>query len=396
MSSYLGLNVVGFLGSVIGQGRSAQRFGDGLDAAGVPWAGFDLPLGVPRDGPPVPRFGTAPFPYRATVLWCNPFRYGLDLDVDVPLTRGRFTAGRWAWELERLPPSWAAGAQLLDEVWVISSFVAHAVRAAVDVPVVVLPLPIAVRPAPPPLERARFGLPADAFVFGFTFDHHSTTQRKNPGGVIEAYRRAFAEDDATALLVKSVNARSNPAAADELRAAAAGRADIRVVDEALTAAEMDALLAGLDCYVSLHRAEGFGLGMAEAMAHGTPVIATGYSGNLEFMTADTALLVAHRRVPVGLGAGPYPPDGVWAEPDLDHAAALMRRLAGDPSAAAELGARGRAAIARRFAPEVAGAVAAEHIASIHRTLAVRDVQQQPSVGSSRSSSGPRSSSSSSV
>src|SRR3954452_9263937 len=141
-----GLNLVGYLGAVIGQGRTARRFGDGLDAAGVPWAGFDLQLDVARDGPPVTRFGAAPLPYRATALWCNPDRYGLDIDLDPRLTGGRFTAGRWAWELERLPPSWAPAARLLDEVWVISEFVAAAVRAAVDAPVVVLPLPVSVRP----------------------------------------------------------------------------------------------------------------------------------------------------------------------------------------------------------------------------------------------------------
>lgn len=396
-----GINVVGYLDAVLGQGESARRFCDGLDAAGVPWEGFGLRLDVPgARARKTTRFGTAPFPHRVTVLWCNPDRYGVDIPVDEPLTAGRFTIGRWAWELEEAPAAWRDASAWLDEIWVSSRFVASALRGAVEPPVVVLPLPIAVSADVRSLDRARFGVAQDAFLFCFAFDYHSTVARKNPVAVIAAYRQAFAPGEKTALLVKSVNARSCPDEAREVHEAATGRDDIRVVDVALPAEEQDALLAGGDCYVSLHRSEGFGISMAEAMAHGRPVIATGFGGNLDYMDGDAGLLVRHDLVPVGSGGGVYPADGRWAEPDVAHAAALMRQVAADPVAAAERGRRGAAAIAARFSPAVAGAVAARHVERAHETLARRDAEaaaqeQQPSLGSSRSSSGPSSSSSAS-
>ncbi|MFL5843718.1 MAG: glycosyltransferase family 4 protein [Solirubrobacteraceae bacterium] len=393
-----GLNVVGYLDAVLGQGQSARRFCSGLDAAGVPWAGFGLRLPVPAARrPTVPRFGTAPFPHRITVLWCNPDRYGIDIPVDPPLLRGRYTIGRWAWELGEVPVEWREQARALDEVWVISEFVAQALRPALDVPVHVIPLPLSPAPRPRALDRGSYGVADGAFLFCFAFDHHSTLARKNPGGVITAYRRAFGPDEGTALLIKSVNASSCPQDAQALHEAAAGRDDIVIVDAALAEHEQDALLAGCDCYVSLHRSEGFGMSMAEALAHGTPVIATGYGGNLDYMASDE-LLVGHALRFVGPDAGPYPADGVWAEPDLDHAAALMRRVASDPPAAARHGERAAARLAVRHALPAAARVAAEHVARAANALNAREAAlqlQQPSDGSSRSSSGPSSSSSAS-
>jgi glycosyltransferase involved in cell wall biosynthesis len=367
------INLVGYLDAVLGQGESARRFCDGLDAAGVPWAGFGLRLPVAEiGGSRSTRFGTAPFPHRVTVLWCNPDRYGVDITVDEPLTKGRYTIGRWAWEIDEVPYSWRFAARWLDEIWVISDFVADRLRASVGAPVVVLPLPIGADPLVGSLDRARFGIADDTFMFLFTFDYHSTLARKNPVAVIAAYRCAFGPGDGAALLIKSVNAASCPSDRAALALAVEGRDDIRLVDAALSARDKDALLAGCDCYVSLHRSEGFGIAMAEAIAYERPVIATGYGGNLEYMSGRDALLVSHRPVAVGDGAGPYAAAATWAEPDVAHAAALMRQLAADPDAAAERGRRAAKRLAVRFSPAAAGAVAAREIERAHAALAQRD------------------------
>ena len=144
-----------------------------------------------------------------------------------------------------------------------------------------------------------------------------------------------------------------------------------VVDHYLPADEKDALIADCDCYVSLHRSEGFGITMAEAMLLGKPVIATDYSGSKDFIRADTAFPVRYELAPIGAGKDPYPADGEWAEPDLDHAAELMRTVREDPAAAAARGAAGREFVRMNHSPEVAGAALAARLARIRRSRPAR-------------------------
>ena len=125
-----------------------------------------------------------------------------------------------------------------------------------------------------------------------------------------------------------------------VRYAATGRPDVLVIDGHLPRAELGSLMAAADCYVSLHRSEGFGLTMAESMALGKPVIATAYSGNLDFMNDENSFLVPFSWATVPPGAGPYPVGARWADPDLDAAAAIMRTVVGSPDVAEAVAARG--------------------------------------------------------
>ena len=158
-------------------------------------------------------------------------------------------------------------------------------------------------------------------------------------------------------MLKTINAGFRPEARERLRNAIGGRDDIRIVDAMRGAREIAALFRRADCYVSLHRAEGFGLTLAESMALGKPVIATGFSGNMDFMTPANAYLVDWRLTEVGPEAEHYPEDGTWAEPSLEHAAQLMREVYGDQEAAAERGARAAADVAAQLSPEAVGAIA---------------------------------------
>jgi FkbM family methyltransferase len=175
-------------------------------------------------------------------------------------------------------------------------------------------------------------------VFLFAFDYNSVFARKNPVAAVEAFQQAFAGRPAEArLTIKSINGERHPADRERLRAAAAGDERITLIEDYLDAAGVRALFAGADCYLSLHRSEGFGLTVAEAMAHGLPAIATGYGGTAEFLTADIGWPIPYRLVPVGQGNPPYPADAVWAEPDLDAAARAMREVVDDPELAARRG-----------------------------------------------------------
>ena len=197
------------------------------------------------------------------------------------------------------------------------------------------------------------------------FDFWSTAERKNPAGVINAFQRAFPRNEAEApavrLLIKASSAEQFPEKNKALKTLSGGDPRIRWIEALLPQAQLDALYGQADALVSLHRAEGFGLTLAEAMAMGIPVIATGYSGNLEFMPPGSAELIPWSPKTIETSQGDYPAGALWAEPDLDAAAAAMRRLALDPVAAQRLGARGQASVRERLSSERLSAIVRQRL-----------------------------------
>ena len=185
--------------------------------------------------------------------------------------------------------------------------------------------------------------------------------RKNPLDLVDAYQRAFGPDDGAALVLKSINGATRTVELDRVRQAVAGRPDILVQDGYLDAHRIQALIELSDCFVSLHRCEGFGLNLAAAMAVGKPVIATGYSGNLAFMDATSAFLVPFELVPVGPGHAPYPADARWAQPDLDAAASLLRLVFDQPVERQSSAEQGRRTVVDRLAPTRVGAEVADRL-----------------------------------
>jgi 2-polyprenyl-3-methyl-5-hydroxy-6-metoxy-1,4-benzoquinol methylase len=218
-------------------------------------------------------------------------------------------------------------------------------------------------------SRSALGMPEDGFTFLYIFDYHSTAARKNPVGHVEAFKAAFGEGSGAKLVLKCLNA--DRMAAEHARTILAidGHADITVIDRFVSADEKNAMVAACDCYLSLHRSEGFGLTPAEAMALGKPVIATRYGGTLDFMTDQNSYLVDHGWTKVGHGAHPYPQDATWAEPDLDHAARLLREVFEDRAEARRRGEQARRDIRERHDPSVAGAVMRARLQNIHNGLA---------------------------
>lgn len=261
--------------------------------------------------------------------------------------------GVWGWETDSIPPRWQRAFALVQQIWVYSRFMAENIGAVASVPTIALPPPV--QPPAAPAAPLRLDVPDDEFLFLFVFDYLSTIQRKNPVGLIEAFKRAFTPGEGPRLLLKTINAPLRPLAEEEVLWAAHGRPDIHVVDRSLSGEELSGLMAACDCYVSLHRSEGFGLTLAEAMAIGKPVIGTGYSGNLDFMNAENSYLVDYELGRVGPDCEIYPPEGRWARPSVEHAAELMRRVAERPEEAAAIGVRARKDIARELSPQATGA-----------------------------------------
>ena len=249
----------------------------------------------------------------------------------------------WAWELPRAPKTWLSDAAMADEVWVPSRYVAQALDGARRrVRVVLHPLFLedyaGVAPAP---KRAGFQAVA-------LFDFNSSAARKNPQGAIAAFAQAFGEDAEARLVLKTQNGARHPAALADLRQAAP--ANVEIIDETWPYAQVKALIAGSDVLLSLHRAEGFGLTPAEALALGTPVVATGWSGVTDFLDESVAILVPSGRT------GGEDPQGIyrgqtWAEPDLAFAAQALRELRADPERRRTLAAAGRRRVAERLSPQ---------------------------------------------
>jgi glycosyltransferase involved in cell wall biosynthesis len=356
----LAVRLTGYLGHTLGLGAAARGYAQALGAAGVPVRTVTVPLHhlalpVELDG------GYGRHVFEDLV---HEGAHGFEIvavnadelpDFMTRLGRDYFEGPRigiWGWETNSIPPRWQRAFALIDEIWVYSRFMAENIGAVAPVPVIVLPPPVE-RPSHP-AEPLRLGVPA-GFLFLFVFDYLSTVQRKNPVGLIEAFKGAFASGEGPQLLIKTINAPLRPLAEEEVLWAAHGREDIHVIDRSLSGEELTRLMAACDCYVSLHRAEGFGLTMAEAMAIGKPVIGTGYSGNVDFMHSENSYLVDYAIGRVGAECEIYPPEGEWAEPSIEHAAELIRRVYGNPQEAARIGARAREDVARTLSPQATGA-----------------------------------------
>jgi glycosyltransferase involved in cell wall biosynthesis len=261
------------------------------------------------------------------------------------LAKGRRVIGYWAWELPVAPPSWRVGVPFVHEAWVLSRFSADALAPLLPGRVRVVTPPLAAAPpVPAAMGRAAFGWPPGAVVTLVSFSLASSFERKNPLGAIAAFRAAFADRPDRLLVLKVGNPGDFPADFSQLQAAAGDAANIRLEPRTFPAADSHAMTQAADIVLSLHRSEGFGLVPAEAMLLGRPVIATGWSGNLDFMDAASAALVPARLIPARDPRGVFEaPGAVWAEPDQATAVAHLRRLADDAAARAALGARGRAA-----------------------------------------------------
>jgi glycosyltransferase involved in cell wall biosynthesis/SAM-dependent methyltransferase len=347
-----GVNVVGYLSSERGVGEVARQLYAALREGNIPAAEIDSPAEPEKIFPALGDLSDEDHPYDFNLICVNADM----LPVVAEALGRRFfdnrnSTGVWFWEISHFPEQWHGAFDYVDEVWVGSEHIADALRQLSSIPVHTIRIPIT--PGEPDrVSRAELGMP-EGFCFLFIFDYRSVFRRKNPLGLVEAFRKAFAPGSGPSLVIKSICGDEFPAQRQELEDAVRDRPEIHLVEETITTGMKNAMIANCDCYVSLHRSEGLGLTMAEAMYFGKPVIATAYSGNLDFMNAENGYLVPHGMVEIGPDADPYPAEKTWADPDLDRAAELMRQAFENPRDAALRGERAAADIRRSHSPEAA-------------------------------------------
>ncbi|MGH3794334.1 MAG: FkbM family methyltransferase [Pseudonocardiaceae bacterium] len=365
ISADLGANLLGYLTAELGVGELGRLVHEAVVASGLPVTAVveDATVVNRTEHALPPTVVQGPPRYPVTLLCVNADMTISTLDAYPDLAGGRYVIGVWSWELDDFPPAMRDAFSRVDEVWTISEFCRHAIAQHSPVPVHTFPVPVREQPGSPE-PPSRTGGPTR---FLFAFDHNSVFERKNPLGLITAFQRAFPNDEDVELVVKSINGDRHPGDRERLRAAAAADPRIELLERCLSSDEVAKLFTTADCYVSLHRSEGFGLTIAEAMSHGLPVIATDYSGSSEILPPSAGWPVPVSLVDVGSGHFPYPADAHWADPDLDVAADAMRAVTADPREAARRGAAGRAHVAAtRSQAAAAGWVTERLTAAFHR------------------------------
>ena len=358
----MGVNVAGYLDSALGVGVVARRIVSACAEAGVPVAAHALPAAdaAALPGAEAPREAAR---HPVSLICVN--AEGLEgaySELGEEWFGEPYSIGFWWWEAGAFPDRWERAFDVLDEVWVGSHHVAGILAPVAPVPVVRMPVPVEL-PGGAAAGRSDLGLP-DGLLFLTVFDYGGVFGRKNPVSAIDAFRRAFEPGERVSLAVKCSGADRHPEQHARLLEAAAADDRIHVIDRVLADGEMAGLLRSCDFYVSLHRSEGFGLPIAEAMLAGKPVVATGYGGPADYLSERTGFPVGYRLAEIGEGQAPYPPDGTWAEPDAEHAAALMRHVVEHPDDAARRGERAREHMEREHSSEAAGKAMGERVARV--------------------------------
>jgi glycosyltransferase involved in cell wall biosynthesis len=372
-STPVGVNLIAYIRAEMGLGTAARGIALALESANVP---FNI-INFEYQNPSLHRdtswkhkeadYSSHDF----TILAVNPDNIFNARDrAQKEFVKQRYTIGYWFWELPEIPDDWLSAFSLVDEVWAASRFVQDSISLKSPVPV--FRVPVAVRLGPTDkFSRWTFSFPERQFLFLSMSDTHSQLARKNPLGVVRAFKKVFSGDDKSVGLILKIN-NFNSINADReaialLREEIRGYLNIYLLDSVMTRAEIDALLAISDCFISLHRSEGFGLGPAEAMSLGKPVILTNWSGNTDYMTPDNSIGVDYQLIPVGKQSGPYEPDQLWADPDLEQAAFWMKHLAQDPEFANRIGLLGQETIRNEFSPEVVGKLVHKRLYYLRRT-----------------------------
>jgi glycosyltransferase involved in cell wall biosynthesis len=245
----------------------------------------------------------------------------------------------------------------IHEVWAPNDYVAAAIGDVFTGPIRTVPPCVAIDQEADYPDRADLGLDEGRFYFIYSFDYFSFPQRKNPLGVLRAFREAFPDLNANiGLVIKSTGSEDHhPPIRRAIREAQAADPRIVVIDRGMDRREMLGLIRACDCYASLHRAEGFGLGMVEAMMFGRPVIGTAFSGSTDFLSEETGFPVPYKLRPVRSGEYVWTSGQVWAEPDHSSAVRLMRQVYEEPGLRQARAAAGQAFARARYGPEAVGA-----------------------------------------
>lgn len=365
-----GFNIVGYVFAELGVGEAARTMARAARSAAIPYSLCDVGYQTENRQSDmraaehaVDRF----FPVDMLYVNADQTQNTLQYLDRTGRPRADYRIGFWHWEQPRLPEAYWSGFEGLNEVWVPTAFVHAAISAVSPVPVFKVPHAVDFV-VDPRWIRASFGIPTNRFVVLVMYDFDSYRFRKNPEAAIAAFKLAARGRTDMTLVIKTINSSKYGDDYAALKADVAELDSVVFLDEVFSRDQIYGLEANCDCMLSLHRAEGFGFGPAEMMYLGKPVIATGWSGNMEFMTHDNSFPVNYELKPLAKPLGAYAAGLDWAEPDIEHAAACLRQVVEDRALAQDIGRRARQTMQTRFSPEAIGKQYLERLAWISMQL----------------------------
>lgn len=352
-----GVNLVGYSRAEMGIGESCRIAANSMNAAGIPFGIINF------KGTNSARMSDKTWVHKEIKdpIYCvNIFHINAEQIPELnslyneAVFKNRYNIGVWHWELPDFPDEWIDSFRYVDEIWAPSTFVAESIALKSPVPVVRIPHSIEVKISQPK-ERSYFNLPKDVFLFLTMYDVRSFQERKNPEASIRAFQNAFRPNDMTVGLVIKVNSYKVKSEATEILYDLIGNyKNIYIIDETLSRNDVNALISVIDCFISLHRSEGFGLGLAEAMYLGKPAIGTNWSSTTDFMNHVNSCPVNYTLVAVGKDQGPYKAYQQWAEPSIEHASQYMSKLVTDRNYYKAISIRGESFIKEYYSPKKTG------------------------------------------
>ena len=327
-----GINYIGVIRGEIGLSQSCRLIAKAINASNIDFSiiNFNQMSAIRQSDHSwdhkiveVPKFNVNVFHLNPPELALAYISFGNDF------WESKYNIGFWLWELQDFPEDWLPSLKLVDELWTPSEFVSEAFRKITDKPVITMSYPIEVI-TDDSMNREYFGLPKNKFLFLTMYDCNSTIERKNPIGAIKAFKNAFPPSDDRVGIIIKVN---NPQEKDLklIRSMLTEYSNVYIIAKTVSKIEVNSLIKCADVFVSLHRAEGYGLPIAEAMTLGIPSIATNWSANTDYMSEDNSCLVSYELVSIETDCSMYKKGSSWAEPNLNDASNFMTKLINDPT-----------------------------------------------------------------
>lgn len=364
-----GINLIGNIRAETGLGQSTRLVSDILEASGEAYVihDFFVPPGPSMNDHTHDDKISEEIPYDINIFHVNASEFTLAfINMGKQVWDHRYNIAYWLWELEEFPEEWLGCIDLVDEIWTPADFITNTLKKYTDKPVMTLPYCVEA-PTDEKFDREFFGLPDDIFLFLMMFDSGSIMERKNPDSVFAAYKEAFGTDNDKVGIVVKINEYSKEDI-EYIHAALAGYTNVYILSETLTKVQVNSLIKAVDVFVSLHRAEGFGLVLAEAMITGTPTIATNWSANTEFACPEAACMVDYKMIEIEKDIPPYKKGYHWADADVTKAAGFMKRLYEDSEFYESIAENAKRYVAQKLNMERSTRIVKERVENIRKKL----------------------------